>query len=200
VTATVFLVRHAAHEFQDRRHVGRMEGIKLGPDRERHLGWLRERFAREDLAAVWASPVSRAQETAGAVANGRVEVVTDAGLNEVDFGRWEGLTTDEVDADPEWRLWNDSKSTFRIPGGETVLEMQNRMVDAVDRARRAHPGGKVALCSHGDPIKSALIYYLGGPVDRIDNFEVDHPSVSAVVVGDWGAKVLWINERVPDAR
>jgi probable phosphoglycerate mutase len=96
-------------------------------------------------------------------------------------------------------LWNDSKSTFRIPGGETILEMQSRMVDAVDRARREHAGGKIALCSHGDPIKSVLAYHLGMPVDRIDNFEVDHPSVSALVVGDWGAKVLWINERPLDA-
>jgi probable phosphoglycerate mutase len=68
VTATVFLVRHAAHEHQDKVHVGRMEGVKLGPKRDSHLGWLRERFAREDLAAVVASPVSRAQETAAAVA------------------------------------------------------------------------------------------------------------------------------------
>jgi broad specificity phosphatase PhoE len=199
VTATVFLVRHAAHEHQGRRHVGRMEGVRLGPDHERHLGWLRARFAREDLAAVWASPVSRAQQTAAAVADGRVEVVTDAGLNEVDFGRWTGLSTDDVDADPEWRLWNASKSTFRIPGGESILEMQGRMVDAVDRARRAHVGGKVALCSHGDPIKSVIAYHLGAPVDRIDDFDVAPPSVSALVVGDWGAKVLFVNERPADA-
>ena len=198
MTATVFLVRHAAHEHQGRIHVGRTPGVKLGPKRDSHLGWLRTRFAREDLAAVWASPVSRAQETAAAVAGER-PVQTDEGLNEIDFGRWEGMRAEEVDADPEWRLWNDSKSTFRIPGGETVLEMQGRMVDAVDRARRAYPDRKVALCSHGDPIKSVLAFHLGMPVDRIDNFEVDHPSVSALVVGDWGAKVLWINERPLDA-
>lgn len=194
MTTTVFLVRHAAHEHQGRIHVGRTEGVRLGPDRERHLAWLRDRFSREALDAVWASPVSRARETATAVAGG-LPVQTDAGLNEVDFGRWEGKTTQEVDADPEWRLWNASKSTFRIPGGETILETQGRMVDAIDRARRAHPDGKVALCSHGDPLKTVLAYHLGMPVDRIDNFEVDPPSVSALVVGDWGAKVLWINER-----
>lgn len=198
MTATVLLVRHAAHEHQGVIQVGRMDGVKLGPKRGSHLAWLRERFAVEDLAAVRASPISRAQETARAVAGER-PVETDPALSEVDFGRWTGLTLDQLDADPEWRLWNASKSTFRIPGGETVLEMQGRMVDAVDRARREHAGGVVALVSHGDPIKSVIAYHLGAPVDRIDDFEVAHPSVSGLVVGDWGAKVLFVNERPRDA-
>lgn len=194
MTATVFLVRHCAHEHQGRIMVGRMDDVALGPERDAQLAWVRERFADEPLDAIWASPIRRAQETAAAAANGR-EIVTDEALTELDFGRWTGWTMEALDADPEWRLWNDSKATFRIPGGESVLEMQGRMVDAVDRARRAHPGGAVALFSHGDPIKSALAYHLGAPVDRIDDFEVDHPSVSALCVGDWGAKVLFVNER-----
>lgn len=198
MTATVLLVRHAAHEHQGVTQVGRMDGVRLGPKRESHLGWLKARFAREPLTAVRASPIARAQETAAALAGG-LPVETDPALTEVDFGRWTGVTFEALEADPEWRQWNASKSTFRIPGGETVLEMQGRMVDAVDRARRDHTGGTVAIVSHGDPIKSVIAYHLGAPVDRIDDFEVDHPSVSGLVVGDWGAKVLFVNERPLDA-
>jgi probable phosphoglycerate mutase len=224
VTATVFLVRHAAHEHQGRIMVGRQDGVGLGPERERHLAWLRERFSRERLDAVWSSPIERARATAEAIAwtlrNSDTEasrpepleagafarrdvggdgIILDEDLTELEFGEWTGLTFDELEADPRWPAWNESKATLSPPGGESILAMQARMVDAVDRIRRAHAGGAVAVVSHGDPIKGLLAYHLGMPVDRIDNFDVDHPSVSAIVVGDWGSKVLWINERyTPD--
>jgi probable phosphoglycerate mutase len=220
VTATLFLVRHAAHELQGVRMVGRREGVGLGPQREAHLAWLRERFSRERLDAVWSSPIERARATAEAIAwtlrNSDTEpsrtealapgdfarreiggdgVIVDEALTELDFGDWTDLTFDQLEADPLWAGWNQSKSTLRPPGGESVLAMQARMVDAADRIRRAHAGGSVAVVSHGDPIKGLLAYHLGMPADRIDNFHVDHPSVSALEIGDWGSRVLFINDR-----
>ena len=225
MTTTLFLVRHAAHEHQDMRMVGRREGVSLGRDREAHLAWLRERFSRERLDAVWSSPLERARATAEAIAwtlrnadtpasrpdplaagdfarrdVGGDGVIVDEALNELDFGHWTDKPMDELEADPLWSAWHGSKATLRPPGGESVLAMQARMVDAADRIRRAHDGGAVAVVSHGDPIKGLLAYHLGMPADRIDNFEVSPPSVSALVLGDWGAKVLFVNERyVADA-
>lgn len=220
MTTTIFLVRHAAHELQGVRMVGRREGVGLGPDRNAHLAWLRERFSRERLDAVWSSPLERARSTAEAIAwtlrNSDTEasrpeplregefarreiggdgVIVDEGLNELDFGLWTDLTFDQLEADPLWPAWNQAKAILRPPGGESVLDMQARMVDAVDRIRRAHDGGSVAVVSHADPIKGLLAFHLGMPADRIDNFEVGHPSISALVIGDWGSKVLFINDR-----
>src|SRR5699024_1025186 len=58
-------------------------------------------------------------------------------------------------------------STFRFPGGESFLEMQDRMVATMDRLRSAHPGGTVACFSHAHPIRSLRAHALGGPLDSM---------------------------------
>jgi probable phosphoglycerate mutase len=55
----------------------------------------------------------------------------------------------------------------------------------------------VALVSHCDVIRATLLLYLGLPVDAYDRIAVDPASVSTVAIGDWGARVLSLNEACP---
>ena len=50
------------------------------------------------------------------------------------------------------------------------------------------------MFSHGDPIKCAILYLLGMPLDFYDRIDVDPGSITTAVVGDWGAKVHRLNE------
>ena len=195
---TVFYVRHVPHELQDQIQVGRREGVRLGPDAPARLQRLAERCAREPLAAVYASPLFRAQETAKAIAGGHagLEVHTRDGLHELDAGDWTGKTFEQMHEDPAWAVWNDARSLGRIPGGESMLEVQARMIAVLEEIRRAHPDQHVAVVSHGDPIKSALLYLLGLSLDAFQRIEVEPGSISTVVVGDWGAKLIRLNETV----
>jgi probable phosphoglycerate mutase len=194
-TTTVFFVRHVPHSLQDQMQVGRMDGITLGEDAPPRLARLAERFKLENLAAVYASPIHRTQVTAHAIADPKgLEVQTRDGLIEIDAGEWEGKTFEEMQADPRHHPWNTARSVNRIPGGETMLEMQVRMISVVEEARRAHPGEKVLLVSHGDPIKAALLYLVGLPIDSYDKITVDPASISTVAVGDWGSKLIRLNE------
>ena len=198
MTTTVFYVRHVPHELQDKIQVGRAEGIRLRADAPPRLQRLTERFTREPLAAVYASPISRAQETAKAVAASRegLEVRTREGLNELDAGDWTGLSFEQMAADPAHRVWNSVRSLGRIPGGESMLEVQLRMIAVLEEIRRAHAEQAVAVVSHGDPIKAALLYLLGLSLDAFQRIEVEPGSVTTVVVGDWGAKLIRLNEAV----
>jgi probable phosphoglycerate mutase len=194
-TTTVFFVRHVPHSLQDQMQVGRMDGITLGEDAPPRLARLAERFKLENLAAVYASPIHRTQVTAHAIADPKgLEVRTRDGLVEIDAGEWEGMTFEEMQADPRHDPWNTARSANRIPGGETMLEMQVRMIAVVEEARRAHPGEKVLLVSHGDPIKAALLYLVGLPIDSYDKITVDPASISTVAIGDWGSKLIRLNE------
>lgn len=195
VTTTVFFVRHVPHEHQDRVHVGRMDGVKLRADSVDRLARISRRFAPERLDAVYASPVSRAQLTAHAIAEPLgLEVRTDPRLTEIDTGDWTGRTVAEVDAEPATHAWNTVRSLNRIPGGESMLEVQARMVRALEAITAAHPDQRVAVVSHGDPTKSVLLYLLGMPLDAHARIDVDTGSVSVASVGDWGAKVHVLND------
>jgi probable phosphoglycerate mutase len=74
-----------------------------------------------------------------------------------------------------------------------MLEAQARAVAGLDRLRREHGEARLALVSHADVIKAVLAFILGVSLDGLHRFEVDPASVSTVVVGDWGAKVLGMN-------
>ena len=197
MTVTLFLVRHVPHELQNKVQVGRREGVKLAADAPERLARLTERFAREDLAAVYASPVFRAQETARAVAApAGLDVQTREGLHELDAGEWTGRAFEAFGADPDWETWNRRRGLARIPGGESMLEVQLRMAGVLDEMRDAHAGQQVALVSHGDPIKTAVLHLLGLSLDAYDRIEIEPGSVTTAVFGAWGAKLIRLNEAV----
>ena len=197
MTTTVFFVRHVPHAHQGRIHVGRMDDVQLAEGSAERLARLTARFTGERLDAVYSSPIQRAQLTAAAVAEaGGLEVRTLEGLTEIDAGEWTGRAFADFAQDPRREAWERARSLNRTPGGETMLEVQCRMIAALEEVRARHPEGRVALVSHGDPLKTALLYLLAMPLDAHDRFDIDPGSVSAAVVGDWGAKILNLNERV----
>jgi broad specificity phosphatase PhoE len=196
MTTTVLLVRHAAHDRLDRVLCGRMPGVTLGEAGCSQAATLAERLGCEAVAAVYASPLARARETAELIARrlGLEVQVVDA-LNEIDLGDWSGRSFEELRGDSHWQRWNTARSLTRPPGGETMLEAQVRVVAAVERLCAAHPEESIVVVSHADVIKAALAHYLGLPLDATARFEIAPASISSLVVGAWGAKVLSLNEK-----
>ena len=193
---TLFLVRHAAHDRVDRVLCGRMPGVRLGPEGRAQAERLAERLARENIGAVQSGPLERTRETAEPVAArlGLGVEVAD-GLNEIEVGAWTGTPFDELRDDPRWTLWNAARSVTRAPGGETMIEVQARVLAHVEALRARFPDRAVVLVSHADVLKAALAHWLGLSLDSLQRFDVAPASLSTVAVGDWGAKVLSLNER-----
>jgi len=195
VTTTFFLVRHAAHDRVGTMLCGRMPGVRLGESGRAQARALAQRFARENVASIHTSPLERAVETAEPIAASIGKVAErSSDLIEIDFGAWSGKSFDILSGDPHWSAWNSSRSTNRAPGGETMLDAQVRIVCAIEQLRNLHLGQSVILVSHGDVIKAALLYYLGMPIDSHMRLEISPASITTLVVGDWGASVLRMNE------
>ena len=197
MTTTFFLVRHAAHDRVGTVLCGRMSEVHLGPVGKAQAEGLAQRFANENVASIRTSPLERALETGQPIASrlGKPLQVCDA-ISEIDFGRWSGMSFETLSQDPLWSLWNASRSTSRAPEGETMLEAQLRIVGAMERLRGLYAERSVILVSHSDVIKAALLYYLGMPIDAYGRIEVEPASISTLVVGDWGSKLLRLNEVV----
>jgi broad specificity phosphatase PhoE len=199
VAATIFLVRHAAHDRVDRVLCGRMPGVGLGEAGRRQAEALARRFARESAGAVWTSPLDRARETAAPIADRLgLPVRTSDGLSEIEFGAWTGQAFAALRDDPRWRRWNEARGNERPPAGESMAEAQARAMAAVERACAEHPDGRVVLISHGDVIKAVLAGVLGLPLDAHARFEISPASVSALAMWDGGGKVLSMNETVAE--
>jgi broad specificity phosphatase PhoE len=198
---TVFhLLRHGEHAVQGQICAGRMPGVVLSERGRAEATGAAQRLAGAGIAAIYASPLERAQETAGIVSQHLalpVTVLDD--LSELDFGEWTGLTFDEVRKDPRWPEWASHRSLSCIPGGETMRAVQRRVVEALMEMRAAHPDDSVVVVSHGDVIRAALVFALGMPLDFYGRIEVATASLSTMRIDAGGIRVIAINERVPGA-
>ena len=111
-----------------------------------------EALADEPLAAVYSSDLSRASQTAEAVARRQgLSVQIDVGLRERAFGRFEGLSWDEIAQNyPEDSTrWRKREPDFAVGGGESLVTFSARCLAAARRAAAAHPGQNIAVVAHG---------------------------------------------------
>jgi broad specificity phosphatase PhoE len=198
MTVTFYFIRHAAHDNVGGFLAGRMEGIRLGAAGQAQAERLARRMQREEIDAIYCSPRERTRETAAAIATacdvGEPET-TDA-LDEIDFGTWSGQTFETLNADPAWRRWNMTRSLCRTPGGESMLDVQQRILSLIEMLLRKNGARKVALVSHADVIKTAVSHFLGLPIDAWPRFDIAPASITSIAAGDWGAKVITVNEFV----
>src|SRR5262249_55215426 len=146
---------------------GRMPGIGLTERGRAEIAAVAERLAGENIAAIYSSPLQRTRESVEIVATRLglpVEFRDD--LIELDFGDWTGSTFDQIRTDPRWPAWQNQRSLARIPGGESMREVQRRVVEAMTEVKERHdPGATVLFVSHGDVIRAALLFALGMPLD-----------------------------------
>lgn len=195
MAATVFLLRHAAHARVSSTLCGRMPGVSLGEQGRQQARALAERLSGEAIEAVYSSPLERARETAGPIAQrlGLSPFVSEA-VSEIDFGAWTGRDFAALEGGPDWIRWNAERGTARPPGGESMAEAQARALGGIEAMRAAHPGGSIAVVSHCDVIKAVLAGFLGLSLDGIGRFEILPASVSALALWPGGGKVLSMNE------
>jgi broad specificity phosphatase PhoE len=187
MTATLILVRHAAHVHLDRVLSGRMPDVPLSDAGRAQATRLAEALADRGVTAVQASPLTRAQETARVIAGGLPVQTVDA-LQEIDFGAWTGRSFADLHDDPEWDRWNKERATARPPQGESMAEAQARLV-----AHLATVQGTAVLVTHADMIRAAVCHVLGLDLGSYWRFDVGPASRTVLQWEDWGGRLVSLN-------
>jgi probable phosphoglycerate mutase len=193
-------VRHGRTPTTGTTLPGRAPGLHLSDDGQAEAKTAAARIAAlPAVAAVYASPLERARETAAPIARERgLRVRRERGLNECDFGSWTGASLRDLAKLPEWRTVQHFPSGFRFPDGESFVEMQSRMVSALGRLVERHPGETVVAVSHADPIKAAVAHALGTHLDLFQRIVISTASVSAILYTPGGPVVLATNSTGDD--
>ena len=150
--------------------------------------------AKPAVAAVYASPLERTQETAAPISSVLgLTTTTEAGLLECDFGSWTGAELKQLMKKPEWATVQRYPSGFRFPEGESFTAMQARIVDTILALCQRHPGETIVAVSHADPIKAAVADALGSHLDLFQRIVISPCSVTAIAYGPLGPTVLAVN-------
>lgn len=178
---TVFLIRHGSTPRVGKGLTGWLPGHSLDETGRRQADDLALRLAAAPLAAIYSSPLERATETAAPLARRLgLELRLKEDFGEVRFGSWQGKDFAEIERDSRWNPFNSYRSFTRAPEGEMMLETQARMVRGLLDIAEAHENQTVAVFSHADAIKSALMHFLGIPLDFHQRLEILPASVSVI--------------------
>jgi broad specificity phosphatase PhoE len=173
LTQRVFLVRHGETEWSvSGQHTG-LTDIPLTERGRDTAKWLTPIFAREPFALVLTSPLQRARATCDLAGfGGRADV--DRDLMEWDYGEYEGLTPQQINAlAPDWMLFRDG-----CPGGENAEQVGARVDRVIARARAVE--GLVALFAHGHVFRVLAARWLGLPAAAGCHFLLDTATISVL--------------------
>ncbi len=147
---------------------------------------------RGGIDAIVSSPLQRTRDTAAAVSvELGLEVVVEDGFREAAFGEWDGFTLAEVEQrwPAELEAWLASMD-YAPPGGESIVEVQKRVEDALVRTVSAYEGKTVVVVSHVNPIKLSVRYCLDAPLDIITKLALVPASLTTITFYSSGASSL----------
>lgn len=194
-STTVLLVRHGQTPTTGQSLPGRAPGLHLADSGVRQAERAAERLTElTKVDALYCSPLERTRETAKPI--GKALGLTPKvrkGLLECDFGEWTGAKLSDLFKRSEWTTVQRAPSQFRFPGGESFVEMQTRIVTAIEQLVHEHPGGTIVCVSHADPIKAAMAHALGTHIDLFQRIVISTCSISAVSYTAHGPIVLAVN-------
>ncbi len=125
----------------------------------------------QSLTAIYSSPLARAVETARLIKvfHPSVPLFQEKGLLEMDLGEFEGMEAGHwvVEHADFLKSWRETPATVRMPGGENLLEVQERAIRTLERIAKLYPmESTVLLCSHNFVNLTILCYALKIPLDR----------------------------------
>lgn len=199
-STTVLLVRHGQTTTTGTILPGRAAGLHLAAAGIDQATVAAGRLAGiGPIAAVYSSPLERTRETAAPIAKslGR-RVRIERGLLECDFGTWTGQKLASLMKLPEWRTVQSTPSAFRFPGGESFVEMQSRMIATVERLVQRHPGERIVVVSHADPIKALVAHASGTHLDHFQRIVISPCSITPILFGVDRPTVLAVNSTGDD--
>lgn len=194
------LVRHGESLWNSERRIQGSLDPGLSPRGRRQTDLLVSHLSahvRQPVAAIYASPLRRAAQTAERIAAAlRLPVIPDPDLREMFLGDWEGKTVAEIQASApgQYERWLEDPDAFPAPRAEDLRAFERRVVGAVHRMQEAHPGTNLILVSHGGVIKALLCFALGLDIRHLFRLKQDNTAVSQIEVHGRVRRVLLMND------
>lgn len=196
----VLLIRHGDTDFVGRGFAGWLPDVHLSQAGHAQAERLAEMLAAYRIDVLYSSPLERALQTAAPIARRfGLSVQPCAAIGELQLGDWTGRSFESLSTDARFVRFNTFRSVTRIPGGEALIEVQSRVLEALLSWRAEHGASCVAAVSHCDVIRGLLSYILGMPVDMSLRLQIDPASVSVIEFDDDSVRVECMNVRAPSS-
>ena len=180
---TIYLVRHGITQAnKENRFAGRSDEELHHEGREqiRRVG---EVLQDKNIASIYCGPAKRTVQSAeilGTILDAPSRPIPE--LDEIDVRHWDGLTKDEIRHryGDQYPTWLSAPQSFRLPGCETLKQVQERAVRGVARVLGGHNPGNLLLVSHLIVLRCLVLYYEGLEIKDFRSIKINNGSVIRV--------------------
>ena len=196
--ARVILVRHGETEWnRSRRIQGSNSNISLNETGRQQAESLALRLKSEPVQAIYSSPLQRTLDTAQAIArHHQLEVQLEPDLREFDLGELEGIKIEDLNKSYREILLINSQGEIlpRVPGGESLKEVQQRVWSTVQRLVSQHPDGLIVVVSHYFALLTIICHGLNLPLLEMARLRLDASSMSILTFDGQFPRLLLFND------
>jgi alpha-ribazole phosphatase/probable phosphoglycerate mutase len=194
----IIMIRHGEVDNHEAGIFNGQMDVDITPRGVKHMERAAEFIAEAGVKKIYSSNLKRTVRGAKIISNQigfneSREVVPE--IKEIHLGEWQGLSGDEIDSlypgMREERYANIEH--FRIPGGETLTELSERVVPAVTRIAMHHQGEAIAIVAHAGPNRVFLCQVLGLSLERVYHIQQDYGAINVINYSDNHSTVLMMN-------
>jgi broad specificity phosphatase PhoE len=169
--------------------------VPLSPLGAAQIAALAARLSRARFDAIYCSDLVRTRRSAEILAAPhRLAPIADPALREFAMGDWDGMTAEEIRAvDPAaFKAWMADVGRFQFPGGESLQDLEARVLPAFEAIVARHPGTTVAVVAHGGSNRAILCRALGLGPERLLALGQDYAALSVIerASGRWTLRLL----------
>ena len=180
---TLYLIRHGEPEPRYHNCYYGQQDVPLSERGREQSREACQRLEGVELDAVYSSDLQRASYLAELLAQPRgLPVRRLTALRERHMGALQGLAVDVLERDhgEVWRQWRADVIHYRCPEAENFVDLEDRILPAIDELVETHPGRRIAVACHAGPIRVALSHALGMPLDNIFRIEVNYCGIHVI--------------------
>lgn len=166
----LILIRHGQTDWNLESRWSGHADVPLNAHGREQARLLAESLRDVRLDAIFSSDLSRARETAEILGERQgLDVRVDQRLREINQGAWQGMRVSDIKSQYAERFVQHYQNPLEVspPGGETVAQVQTRVLAALDEIGQKYPRGTVAVVFHGLAIASTLAHYWRRPITDI---------------------------------
>ena len=194
----VILVRHGQTEWNRLHQIqGSNSDTSLNKTGRQQVESLALRLKKEPIQAIYSSPLERARDTAQAIARyHRLEINPEPDLREFDLGELEGTRIEDLNQSYRELLLitREGETLPRVPGGESLKEVQQRAWNAVQRIVSRHNEGTIVIVSHYFALLTIICRGLNLPLLEMSRLRLDAASMSILTFNGQFSRLLLLND------
>ncbi len=191
----LFLVRHGVTTFNEQGRYCGVSDAPLSSEGLRQVRCVADLLRQEQFISIYTSPLKRCVQSAEIISKPYdVCPASLPGFSEIDFGLWEGLSFEAIQAGypEELSRWFERPETFTFPEGESIAGFHDRVIGSLGKVLEGQ--GDRLIVAHGGSIRIAICHLCGWGMKGLHSFELEPASLTILEHYEDSSVVRVLNE------